>query len=403
MTNNSLICQYLASHKQEEWPDFFESKKIKYKDNGNGLMIFNYAVDANFTDPIVQEARGIIIAKPGYRVVCRPFRKFGNLQESYADKIDWRYAEVQEKIDGSIIKLFFNPHTWKWQFATNGVINANQAEVAGIRKTYGDLIRSAVNYQQIQDLIEQFEQNQYHILDQNYTYIFELTGPENQVVIHYPYNKIWHTGTRNNKTGEEVDKYIGIDQPRRYPLHNEDECMSAAEKLNCGLNGVNYEGFVVVDRHVNNPDGSWNRIKIKSPEYVMLHHALNNGNIGKEKAMELILSGKDKDIPASPRINAVFAWYHYQFADLEYRIGRYIDYVRGLYEEYNHDRRAVAMAIKNDTFASFGFAAIGNETPVQDLMRRNEKLVVRLVQEYSEPNIMERRESDAEIAPAVWD
>lgn len=70
--------------------------------------IFNYAIGCDFSNPIVQEARGIIIDLENLDVVCWPFRKFGNYNESYADKIDWSTARVQEKIDGSIIKLWWD-------------------------------------------------------------------------------------------------------------------------------------------------------------------------------------------------------------------------------------------------------------------------------------------------------
>lgn len=72
------------------------------------FVIFNYGIECDFSNPIVQEARGIIIDLENLDVVCWPFRKFGNYNESYADNIDWPTARVQEKIDGSIVKLWWN-------------------------------------------------------------------------------------------------------------------------------------------------------------------------------------------------------------------------------------------------------------------------------------------------------
>lgn len=53
--------------------------------------------DSPFGNPLVQEARGIIIDTEKMEVVCWLFRKFGNFTESYADEIDWDTACVQKE------------------------------------------------------------------------------------------------------------------------------------------------------------------------------------------------------------------------------------------------------------------------------------------------------------------
>ena len=82
------------------------------KEEGN-FALFKYASLSNFNDPIVKEARGIIIDTFNYEVACFPFNKFGKYTDYYADEIDWNTASVQEKIDGSIIKMWFNKYTNK--------------------------------------------------------------------------------------------------------------------------------------------------------------------------------------------------------------------------------------------------------------------------------------------------
>lgn len=118
MNTYSLICR-LIGEKPKEWKKILEEKKIRVKED-NGLCIMNYLPGSDFSDPVVQEARGIIIDAANADVVCWPFRKFGNWFETYADEIDWRSAVVQEKIDGSIIKLYFWNGEWKW--ATDSMI-----------------------------------------------------------------------------------------------------------------------------------------------------------------------------------------------------------------------------------------------------------------------------------------
>ena len=110
MTENSRICNFIAEHPQN-WRELLAEKQIKVKDKGS-LSIFNYDIMADFSDPVVQEARGIIIDTKTLDVAAWPFRKFGNSHESYADDIDWKHAKVTEKIDGSIVKLWHSDDGW---------------------------------------------------------------------------------------------------------------------------------------------------------------------------------------------------------------------------------------------------------------------------------------------------
>ena len=90
----------------DTWEEKLNEKFIRTNHNGD-LVCFKYATEADFSDPLVCEARGIIIDVVQRVVVCWPFDKFFNVQEQYAADIDWNSARVLEKIDGSMIKLFW--------------------------------------------------------------------------------------------------------------------------------------------------------------------------------------------------------------------------------------------------------------------------------------------------------
>ena len=78
MNEKSLIAQFI-NHHPNDWKELLESKNIKIKYAPNDYRaIFNYGIECDFSDPIVQEARGIIINIDTLEVVCWPFRKFGN-------------------------------------------------------------------------------------------------------------------------------------------------------------------------------------------------------------------------------------------------------------------------------------------------------------------------------------
>lgn len=369
MNENSVLCRYISENR--DWEEsLHENYGLKIKRKGP-YAIFNYNFDSPFADPVVQEARGIILDTERIEVVCWPFRKFGNFHESYADKIDWNTACVQEKVDGSIIKLWFSEREGRWIFSTNGTIDAADASVEDSPDglTFLDAIRSADNYSDINT----------DDLDPHKTYIFELVGPKTQVVVHYDRPLLYHTGTRNNISGQETDEDIGIIRPARYPLQSLEECIEAARKLNSGMEGVEYEGFVVVD-------AAWKRVKIKSPDYI-LKHKISQTYLSPENCFDMILnSGYTMQELCGIRPNdaAVLKYYDWQIEEVLCLADRIAEMARALYEEYSYDRKAVAMDIRNHPLADIGFRALGSDERGRELIQ--DKLMTylkRIIRPYS--------------------
>ena len=371
MNEKSLIAQFI-NHHPNDWKELLESKNIKIKFALNDYRaIFNYGIDCDFSDPIVQEARGIIINIDTLEVVCWPFRKFGNHNESYVDDIDWDSARVQEKVDGSIVKLYWFNNEWIW--ATNGIMDAHNADVQGFNKTFYDLIVSAKNYKDIP----------FNELNHDYTYIFELVSPYNRIVVKYPEIKLYHTGTRNNITGEEYNIDIHIQKPKEYKISTFDNAIKAATALNSDPSQVNAEGFVVVDKN-------WHRIKIKSPEYLAAHHDWNNGSylLSKEVAVQLALDNSwDRIDIHNHAYAAQIRFYQYQIETLEWELDNFLIHVRALYEEYSRERKPVAQAIKDHRLAYFGFKALGNQFDASDFIEHDCPLsrIVKLLPNYQLP------------------
>ncbi len=369
MNENSVLCRYISEHR--DWEEsLHETYGLKIKKKGP-YAIFNYNFDSNFSDPVVQEARGIILDTEKLEVVCWPFRKFGNYHESYADKIDWNTACVQEKVDGSIIKLWFSEREGRWIFSTNSMIDAADASIDDSREDliFLDAIRGADNYSDIHT----------EELDTDKTYIFELVGPKTQVVVHYDRPLLYHTGTRNRITGQETDEDIGIIRPARYPLQSLEECVEAAKKLNSGTEGVEYEGFVVVD-------AGWHRVKIKSPDY-LVKHKIAQTYLNAENCFDLILNSGftvQELCGIRPNDAAVLKYYDWQIEEVRCLADRIAEMARALYEEYSYDRGAVAKDILGHPLSNVGFLALESKTRGRELI--GGKLMTylkRLVKPYS--------------------
>lgn len=375
MNTNSKICHFIASH-PFAWREEIAEKKIAVKDQ-YPLAIFNYNVIdlPDFTDEIVQEARGIIINLDTLDVVCWPFRKFSNWNEPYADDIDWTTARVQDKIDGSIVKMWFDFKQNKWRWSTNSMINASEATIDtspyGEGRTFMNAIEGAANYP---DVVKAQS-----LCDKSCTYIFELTGPENKIVISYKESKLWHIGTRDNNTGREYNEDIGIDRPGEYLLHSLPECIEKVHELNPKDECIK-EGFVVVDEN-------WHRVKIKSNEYLYLHRLVNNKVLTKDTILEVILS-KDKKrlediLKYFPEYETMIRYYQYLEADLRRNVAEIIRKARIAYAEFNGDRKCVAMVIGDSKYAWFGFRAIGNDlSPIEIYESAKFRQIANLIPKY---------------------
>lgn len=359
MNKNSKICCFISEN--ENWKealknDYDISIKEEYP-----LAIFNYGIASDFSNPIVQEARGIIIDIERLEVVCWPFRKFGNYNESYADKIEWDTARVQDKIDGSIIKMWWNEIISEWQFSTNSVISAKDSIANALTgNTFYDLILSADNYKNLEYALP--------MLNKEYTFIFELVSPETQVVVKYANAHLYHIGSRNNLTGIEDSGRFNIDVPKEYPLKSLDDCINAAIELNESGDGkvgsVKKEGFVVVD-------DNWNRIKIKSPDYLMLHRMSSNSNFSKERIIDMI-RGKSINIEEIsndfPNFAHYFKYYDFKISEFEYQAKVFCDLTKRIYEEFSHERKAVAMIISKHRLSGIGFMCLDSEKSAEDIL-----------------------------------
>ena len=280
---NTELGRFCAEH--NNWEELLAQEPycMKIKEDGP-YVIFNYdQIRSDFNNPLVREARGIIFRKGKWDYpVCWAFNKFGNYGESYAPDIDWNTAFVSEKVDGSLIKVWWDG---TWQISTNGTIDAFKADLGDVRMpNFGEYFVQTLTTYYYESCLD-FTCH----LDTDYTYMFELVGPYNRVVIPYDEPAIYFLGARDKTTGEEfyctkvVAGALGMGRfkrPMQFKLDSLESCVEAAETF-----GWDEEGFVVAD--------AWgNRVKIKSPAYVMAHYARNNNVINRKHLLQVILSNE---------------------------------------------------------------------------------------------------------------
>jgi len=311
---------YIKTH--ENWKAELEAPpyNLIIKEEG-GLTILSYTPHTDFNEIICRECRGLIIDVETLEIVSYGFDKFFNYSDPHAAKIDWGSVSIQKKIDGSLIKVAYSEKGRsyldgkKLLVSTNNTIFAADASVNNL----GDKGRGDGSISNFEDLFwkaiaiaGEASNKSGCILDKTnilpgYTYMFELCSPYNRIVVPHLKIAIYHIGTRNNKTLEEVEADIGIQKPEKYGFATLKECVESVSKL-----PYNEEGYVAVDKN-------YNRVKIKSPAYVATHHIISN--ISDKRIFLLIRDGQSESFLSK------FPEYKEMVESVEIQISKFKEYV----------------------------------------------------------------------------
>lgn len=339
------VLKFMNEH--EDWEDIITQSpyNIKVKRDGDYILLKYNQLSSDFSLPIVRECRGSIfyLNNDGmYECVCRAFDKFGNYGESYVPEIDWDSAVVEEKVDGSLIKVWY--HNGNWHVSTNGTIDAYKAEVDDAGLTFGALFDEAIANKPM---------SLFRDLNKDLAYMFELVSPKSRATISYPETKLYTLGFRDMKTMQEDKIYdsevmcmAGVAYPKIFPLHTLEDCLSYVKTMT-----KDEEGFVI-------RDANFNRIKLKSPEYLIAFHLNNNGAITTKRIINMM---KDEMLDD-------FLAYRPEYHD---QVQNVIDIITGIsqemdakwneyYMKHYDNRGAFAAAVQNEQYKSFLFVKLNH-------------------------------------------
>lgn len=285
----------------------------------------NYSmIESKDSDELAQECRGLILGSdqgksfndqvkeingclnfdhivPGKtKIFSFGFKRFFNEGQESATLINWLDPKlsISNKLDGSIIFIWFNDLDNCWETATRSRPQADQL-LTNQKYTFRQLFEKAVKETLGVDFLVFTSW-----LNPKMTYMFELTSDLNQVVCRYSNCRITLLGMRNLETLKEVDIFqtklhdnVLIDsnlksiRVERYSLASLKDVVDYVSSRSPS----DYEGVVVCD-------SNFNRIKIKSPAYVSLHHLVSHVGSSPRNCMEIVLQGKSDDvIPFLPK------------------------------------------------------------------------------------------------------
>lgn len=268
---------------------------IDYRLCGHKVSLNYHQVEARNGDKIAEECRGLILRKMDgseilpyevldqTKILCFGFKRFYNHGDPHAAKIDWNTAVAQEKCDGTLCQLYYDDIKNEWHVATRKVPEANLPIHGDGAYTFRELFEIALK-ETTNLSFEIFIQG----LNPECTYIFELCTPLNRVVVTYENYKVFFLGMRTISSLEEhcsfyVEQYLP--KPNTYPLSSFDDILSFVS----GQNPLEMEGIVVCD-------GNFNRVKIKSPAYVMANRLHDTLPSSPKNCLVLALEEKADDI-----------------------------------------------------------------------------------------------------------
>lgn len=230
---------------------------VKQKHPTFDIWIYNYTPECVFSrkwDKITAQCRGLILDEEGY-VVGRPMEKFFNYDEleGLGISLPEGTPKIYTKLDGSLIIV--TRYKDELIVATRGSFVSDQAKLARELLIQDDDLRKIVMS-----------------VDNQFTFLFELTGPDNRIVVTYPENKLTLLAVITNWNGKEHNlkayKIIGVKNiVEEYEAKWNENTIKYLQSLN--LN--NEEGFVL----------KWDnnfRTKIKFSSYVRLHRLITGLN-----------------------------------------------------------------------------------------------------------------------------
>ena len=243
----------------------------------DSLAILNYTAKAQYTPELwtatTDKCRGLIYNPETNEIQARPFVKFWNYDDSrHPETLPGTFPNavptITRKMDGSLGIGYWSGQ--QFCVATRGSFESEQAKWA----TKWMMAR----------------QPAFSKTKRDYTLLFEIIYPENQIVVRYDWQGLILLAIVNNETGEEVGREslenIGTLLGWRVVDAFDKNLMQCVEE-----DGENEEGYVAAWPR----EGSWPlRVKIKYETYCRLHKLLTQTS--PKSIWEMLRDGREDEL-----------------------------------------------------------------------------------------------------------
>jgi len=268
------VLEYLKDHSLAELKEEF-GIKVSQNELYPELYVLNYnQIESPKTHEIVRECRSLVIGSSdgvNFSVVSRSFSRFFNYGECDY-KPDLSTLTCHEKIDGSLIGVFY--YNGEWLYRTKSVIMPT-ASVNGFDTSWKAFIEEGLTWNYLVEYLNRRE-------GKNNTFIFEVVGRENRIVVQYKGTDAYFLSARNNDTGDYRDiAFDNYKTPKKYRFSSTEDCMAMVREL------PNLEEGMVAYNSMGCP-----MCKIKSPAYLAAHKLRGNDGLTPNRIAEMVVSNE---------------------------------------------------------------------------------------------------------------
>lgn len=252
------------NHLDDLRPHIVDRPEIRINTNEHGYHIVCYTIsDRNtFSDPdpvktsFLRECRGITFYPDG-KIASRSLHKFFNVgerEETQLHSLDLSITNVvrfMAKRDGSMLHPVLMPDG-------SLILKTKKSFTSDVALKATAFLHQAENKELLSTIL--------HIMDANYTPIFEFTAPDNRIVLLYNKTELTLLHVRHNVTGEYMSKSDILNTERFYGVKTvEDHSLTTLQPLIDGIEAASgIEGYIF---QFANGD----MVKWKTPWYLALH------------------------------------------------------------------------------------------------------------------------------------
>jgi len=203
-------------------------------------------------DKFVEKVDGCIVDPKNMEVICYfPYmsrRELKYKEEVKESDINWENTIIEELIDGTVIRLYYDD---EWKIATLRTIDASNAYW--------------LSEKSFKELFLECNQLNFDDLNKSYIYGFIICHPNNKIVTHYEVKSLVHMATldKSNKFNN-VDVDLGIVKPKKLIFTSFSQMIESCLKLQFYL-----PGYLVTD-------GKGNKTKYIAPHYTYVKNLKGN-------------------------------------------------------------------------------------------------------------------------------
>lgn len=358
------VQEFLNKYGLEKLESKYQIKVTRNDYDDRILLNYNQLDKEHKTSPITRECRGLCLDKNNFSLISRGFYRFFNLGEWRADdnKFDWNDCISQEKVDGTFLNVFY--YKGRWRVCTRG--------------SFGD-IPLYPDGPTPEQLFNNIIGNATVFMDTRKTHIFELCSRHNKIVRDYPTDTLFLLSMFDGETELPLDyveserdgingKIGKIQTPDRFNFKSAEEVIKFIQ--NRSEQDKTFEGIIVRDKDNN-------RLKIKNPDYLILHRLKGEDNSFHPKNLiKFVLSGETDEL---------FAY----FPETKPKVGEMQSVLdsefRGLQEawerlKYSATRKDFAIGVPpNLKTKSLLFRALDTGLPLSQLWSESEDLLLKLL------------------------